>query len=283
MKKVFVILSSCLLLGCVNKSTHQRALQTIDSLRVANQTLIEENDELLNGEKRLIDYIELHNRNNDFLKSYDFIVKLKSKHPESDYITKNEKILSVIENEARIMLDSLEKAKQDSIRRANIHELGIWKIGEYVNDFDEPTGEKYLYANVIGIFSNSATARSILGVKVKVFNDGSIGLYYDEYNDGTYENEKIRNIRIVNKEARKVYESLWDMVGDPDDCLFDNDESSSRESMTLEEVLVKEGEYEFYIILKYNTKYQFTIDSRYLANAMFKAGIKEIWNRPNFD
>ena len=181
------------------------------------------------------------------------------------------------------MLDSLEKAKQDSIRRANIHELGIWKIGEYVNDFDEPTGEKYLYANVIGIFSNSATARSILGVKVKVFNDGSIGLYYDEYNDGTYENEKIRNIRIVNKEARKVYESLWDMVGDPDDCLFDNDESSSRESMTLEEVLVKEGEYEFYIILKYNTKYQFTIDSRYLANAMFKAGIKEIWNRPNFD
>ena len=271
MKKVFVILSLCLLLGCVNKSTHQKALQTIDSLRVANQILIEENDELLNGEKRLIDYIELHNRNNDFLKSYDFIVKLKSKHPESDYITKNEKILSVIENEARIMLDSLEKAKQDSIRRANIHELGIWKIGEYVNDFDEPTGEKYLYANVIGTFSNSATARSILGVKVKVFNDGSIGLYYDEYNDGTYENEKIRNIRIVNKEARKVYESLWDMVGDPDDCLFDNDEK-----MTLEEVLMKEGKYEFYITLKYNTKYQFIINSDYLENAMLKAGIKKL-------
>lgn len=270
MKKVFVILSLCLLLGCVNKSTHQKALQTIDSLRVANQTLIEENDELLNGEKRLIDYIELHNRNNDFLKSYDFIVKLKSKHPESDYITKNEKILSVIENEARIMLDSLEKAKQDSIRRANIHELGIWKIGEYVNDFDEPTGEKYLYANVIGIFSNSATARSILGVKVKVWNDGSIGLYYDEYNDGTYENEKIRNIKIVNKEARKVYKSLWD-VWNPDDCLFDNDEK-----MTLEEVLMKEGKYEFYITLKYNTKYQFIINSDYLENAMLKAGIKKL-------
>lgn len=275
MKRIFVILSFGLLWGCVKQSTHNQALRTIDSLKVANQTLIEENDELLNGEKRLIDYIELHNRNNDVLKSYDFIVKLRSKHPESDYITKNEQLLIAIENEARIMLDSIEKAKQDSIRRANIHELGIWKIGEYVDDFGEPTGEKFLYANVMGVFSNSATARNILGVKVKVFNDGSIGLYYDEYNNGTYENEKIRNIKIVNKEARKVYESLWD-AWNPDDCLFDNDESSPRESMTLEEVLTKEGEYEFYINLKYNTKYQFIINSNYLENAMLKAGIKKL-------
>lgn len=275
MKRIFVILSFGLLWGCVKQSTHNQALRTIDSLMVANQTLIEENDELLNGEKRLIDYIELHNRNNDVLKSYDFIVKLRSKHPESDYIAKNEQLLIAIENEAQIILDSIQKVKQDSIRRANIHELGIWKIGEYVDDFGEPTGEKFLYANVSGVFSNSATARDILGVKVKVFNDGSIGLYYDEYNDGTYENEKIRNIKIVNKEARKVYESLWD-ARNPDDCLFDNDESSPRESMTLEEVLTKEGEYEFYINLKYNTKYQFIINSNYLENAILKAGIKKL-------
>ena len=275
MKRIFVILSFGLLWGCVKQSTHNQALRTIDSLMVANQTLIEENDELLNGEKRLIDYIELHNRNNDVLKSYDFIVKLRSKHPESDYITKNEQLLIAIENEAQIILDSIQKVKQDSIRRANIHELGIWKIGEYVDDFGEPTGEKFLYANVLGVFSNSATARDILGVKVNVFNDGSIGLYYDEYNDGTYENEKIRNIKIVNKEARKVYESLWD-VWNPNDCLFDNDESSPRESMTLEEVLTKEGEYEFYINLKYNTKYKFIINSNYLENAMLKAGIKKL-------
>ena len=164
MKRIFVILSFGLLWGCVKQSTHNQALRTIDSLMVANQTLIEENDELLNGEKRLIDYIELHNRNNDVLKSYDFIVKLRSKHPESDYITKNEQLLIAIENEAQIILDSIQKVKQDSIRRANIHELGIWKIGEYVDDFGEPTGEKFLYANVLGVFSNSATARDILGV-----------------------------------------------------------------------------------------------------------------------
>lgn len=275
MKRLFVALSFCVLWGCVSQSTHEKALRTIDSLRLTNQTLLEENEELLNGEQRLINYIELYSKNNDILKSYDFICKLKSKHPESKYIDQNKNQLVAIENEAQIILDSIQKVKQDSIRRANIHELGIWKIGEYVDDFGEPTGEKFLYANVLGVFSNSATARNILGVKVKVFNDGSIGLYYDEYNDGTYENEKIRNIKIVNKEARKVYESLWD-AWNPDDCLFDNDESSPRESMTLEEVLTKEGEYEFYINLKYNTKYQFIINSNYLENAILKAGIKNL-------
>lgn len=273
MKKVFVILSSCLLLGCVNKSTHQKALQTIDSLRVANQTLIEENDELLNGEKRLIDYIELHNRNNDFLKSYDFIVKLKSKHPESDYITKNEKILSVIENEARIMLDSLEKAKQDSIRRANIHELGIWKIGEYVNDFDEPTGEKFLCANVMGVFSNSATAQSLLRVYVKMSKYG-IGLDFDEYNNGTYEDEDFVFVKIINKEARKIYEGRGNS---PFSFLYDvNEDWRDRTHTTLTEILRKEGVYEFYIESKYRTIYRFMIDSRCLENAMIKAEIKDI-------
>lgn len=275
MKRIFVILSFGLLWGCVKQSTHDMALRTIDSLEVVNQTLIKENDELLNGEKRLIDYIELHNRNNDFLKSYDFIVKLKAKHPESDYIVKNEQQLRAIENEAQIMLDSIEKAKQDSIRCANIHELGIWKIGEYVDDFGEPTGERFLYANVMGVFSNSATAQSPLRVKVKVYSDGSIGLSYDEYNNGTYEKEEIRNIKIVNKEARKVYESLWD-YGASYDWLYSKDDSSPREPITLEEILTEEGEYEFYIILKYDVKYQFRINSRYLENAMIKAGIKKL-------
>lgn len=277
MKRIFVILSFGLLWGCVKQSTHDMALRTIDSLEVVNQTLIKENDELLNGEKRLINYIELHNRNNDFLKSYDFIVKLKAKHPESDYIVKNEQQLGAIENEARIMLDSIEKAKQDSIRRANIHELGIWKIGEYVDDFGEPTGEKFLYANVMGVFSNSATAGSILNIRIKMYNNGRIGVSFDEYNNGTFENEEIGFIKIVNKTARKIYEgsSDFDYLREPS--------VEPIEFKTLEEILINEGEYEVFVSCKYNTKYQFTIDSRYLANAMFKAGIKEIWKRPKFD
>ena len=83
MKRIFVILSFGLLWGCVKQSTHDQALRAIDSLMVVNQTLIEENDELLNGEKRLIDYIELYHRNKDYVKSYEFITMLKSRHPAS--------------------------------------------------------------------------------------------------------------------------------------------------------------------------------------------------------
>lgn len=273
MKRIFVILSFGLLWGCVKQSTHEQALRAIDSLMVVNQTLIEENDELLNGEKRLIDYIELHNRNNDVLKSYDFIVKLRSKHPESDYITKNEQLLIAIENEARIMLDSIEKAKQDSIRRANIHELGIWKIGEYVDDFGEPTGEKFLYANVMGVFSNSATAQSLLRVYVKMSKYG-IGLAFDEYNNSTYEDEDFVFVKIINKEARKIYEGSGNSSFS---FLYDvNEDWRDRTYTTLTEILRKEGVYEFYIESKYRTIYRFMIDSRYLENAMFKAEIKDI-------
>lgn len=273
MKRIFVILSFGLLWGCVKQSTHEQALRAIDSLMVVNQTLIEENDELLNGEKRLIDYIELHNRNNDVLKSYDFIVKLRSKHPESDYITKNEQLLIAIENEARIMLDSIEKAKQDSIRRANIHELGIWKIGEYVDDFGEPTGEKFLCANVMGVFSNSATAQSLLRVYVEMSKYG-IGLDFDEYNNGTYEDEDFVFVKIINKEARKIYEGSGNSSFS---FLYDvNEDWRDRTHTTLTEILRKEGVYEFYIESKYRTIYRFMIDSRCLENAMFKAEIKDI-------
>lgn len=269
MKKVFVILASSLLLGCVDKSTHQKALQTIDSLRIANQTLIEENDELLNGEKRLIGYIELHNKNNDFLKSYDCIVKLRAKHPESDYIAKNEQRLVAIEKEARIILDSIEKVKRDSIRRANIRELGIWKLGDYTNDFDEPTGEKYIYTDILGRFSNIATSNSALRVNILIDQKGrysdvadntpEMTIRFDEYNNGVYEEfgihiHRISALKIVNKAAKKVY-------------------TTSANVLLNEE----EGVYEFYISYNDGTKYEFSVDTKYLNNAIIKAGMKSIF------
>ena len=187
----------CMLWGCVSQATHDKALRTIDSLRLTNQTLLEENEELLNGEQRIINYIELHSNSHDILKSYDFICKLKSKHPESKYISQNKNQLIAIENEARIILDSINKVKQDSIRLANIHELGIWEIGAHVDDFGEPTGERFVYSNVLGVFGNSATANSTLRVHITSSYEDSlccVCLAFDEYNDGTYEYEDIINI-----------------------------------------------------------------------------------------
>ena len=277
MKRILVILLFSLLWSCVKQSTHNQALRTIDSLKMVNESLVTENEELLHGEKRLIDYIELHIRNNEILKSYDYIVKLKSKHPESDFIIKNEQHLSAIENMAQIMLDSIKKVKQDSIRRANIHELGIWKIGHYVDDFGEPTGDNFLYANIMGVFSNSATAQSSLRVYVDM-NKYGIGLDFDEYNNGTYEDEDFVFVKIINKEARKIYEcSGYSSVLSIFSFLYDVTEDwQDRTHTTLTEILKNEGVYEFYIESKYRTIYRFTIDSRYLENAMIKAGIKEL-------
>ena len=65
-----------------------------------------------------------------------------------------------IERGARIMQDSIDKAREDSVKLANINELGIWEVRDVKNDFDEPTGKKYLSAYISGRFSNSATAGS---------------------------------------------------------------------------------------------------------------------------
>ena len=276
MKRIFVILSFGLLWGCVKQSTHNQALRTIDSLMVANQTLIEENDELLNGEKRLIDYIELYHRNKDYVKSYEFITMLKSRHPASNYLIQKEKMVVSIERGARIMQDSIDKAREDSVKLANINELGIWEVRDVKNDFGEPTGKKYLSAYISGRFSNSATAGSPLRVWISIDSVDKLSLYFDEYNDGTYDgDEDISHIKVVNKEARKVYESLWfDQASF--DKLYEKGENKTKSYKKLVDILADEGIYEIEVYTEYKTLYLFTINSQYLENAMLKAGMKKL-------
>lgn len=275
MKRIFVILSFGLLWGCVKQSTHDQALRTIDSLKVANQTLIEENDELLNGEKRLIDYIELYHRNKDYVKSYEFITMLKSRHPASNYLIQKEKMVVSIERGARIMQDSIDKAREDSVKLANINELGIWEVRDVKNDFDEPTGKKYLSAYISGRFSNSATAGSPLRVWISIDSVDDISVYFDEYSDWTYDNEDISHIKVVNKEARKVYESLW-LDQASFDKLYEKGGNKTKSYKKLVDILADEGIYEIEVYTEYKTMYIFTINSQYLENAMLKAGMKKL-------
>ena len=275
MKRIFVILSFGLLWGCVKQSTHDQALRTIDSLKVANQTLIEENDELLNGEKRLIDYIELYHRNKDYVKSYEFITMLKSRHPASNYLIQKEKMVVSIERGARIMQDSIDKAREDSVKLANINELGIWEVRDVKNDFDERTGKKYLSAYISGRFSNSATAGSPLRVWISIDSVDDISVYFDEYSDWTYDNEDISHIKVVNKEARKVYESLW-LDQASFDKLYEKGGNKTKSYKKLVDILADEGIYEIEVYTEYKTMYIFTINSQYLENAMLKAGMKKL-------
>ena len=84
---------------------------------------------------------------------------------------------------------------------------------------------------------------------------------------GRYEDDRCEYTKIVNKELRKVYEGY-----DPSGGGREKDGGW----VSLEDMLMNEGSYEFSVRLEYSTRYQFTINSKYLNNALVKAGLKSI-------
>lgn len=270
MKKLalFTLFSIALISCGVNESEYNRVVTQRDSLQILATALAEKVDALENGEGRLMNFINLHNENKNYIKALENIEALKKYHPESPLMKKYSRLFSEIEGKAQVVKDSIDKAVRDSIKLASITELGEWRIGNYVNDFDEPTGEHFVLAEFYGVFSNSATAGSRLRIRVDVTRyseawDPSVDLKYDEYNNGTYEDERVTYCKIVNKAKRKSYydENGWGSYRDRE----------TNESLSLYEVLKDEGVYEFNVTLKYGTKYQFNIDSQHLNNALVKA------------
>ena len=153
-----------------------------------------------------------------------------------------------------------------------------WKIGEYVDDFDEPTGEYYVQAVFYGLFSNSATAGSILRIvahasKISgIENAYSLNLSFDEYANGIYERDfdlfdyhESDNVKIINKAARKKYH------GREFNSFFVDENGKN---LGLEYILSEEGVYHFYARLKYHKIYEFEIDSRGLNKALVAAKLK---------
>lgn len=257
--------------GCVSKSKYEKAQEEINSLKEENKKLKVINEELLNGEDRLMNYIKLYSDSNDYIKAYESLIKLKKYHPESNKLGQNNKLFTQIEKIALAKIDSIKEAKEDSLKRANINELGDWGIGNFINDFDEPTGEKYVHANFWGQFSNSATANDKLRINIRIYGDKKnpiVDIRFDEYDNGTYEDEKIEYTKIINKKSRKKY------IGERSFYSFTDIES--KEGNRLIDILTKEGVYEFYMRLDYKTVYEFSINTNYLNNALIKAGLKEL-------
>lgn len=273
MNKYYILFFlSTMLFGCgISEKEHSRIISERDSLLQVVDILNKEIDKLENGEERLMNLINFHVENNEYLKAYECLNSLKNNHPESPLMKTNAKLFSSVETKGAEILKAIEKAKRDSTILANINNLGDWVVGNYVNDFDEPTGEKYVVADFYGTFSNSATAASELRIRIKADKDYyekdkfSVTLKFDEYDNGTYEYEICEASRIVNKEFRKIYTQ---------DALGYKDENGKR--VSLEEILEEESYYEFYMIFKYGTKYSFNINTKYFNNALIKAGIKKI-------
>ena len=161
--------------------------------------------------------------------------------------------------------------------------LGNWEIGEYVDDFDKPTGKKYVYQIIDGAFSNSATASSRLRVQIviynKYFNDGTVALEgemrFDEYANGTqemclysYEYPTPSGGKIVDKTNERIFYQHSGGV------FFSrvNDETNWCSWL---DVLMIGGKYDITIKGDYNTKYYFYISSDHLEAALIEAGLKD--------
>lgn len=267
----FIIIA---IFGCVSNTKYNSAMSTIDSLRKANKTLLEENDELTNGEERLANIFKLKVKQGDYLQAQDTFETLKKKHPESAQILLLQTTADSIAPKAKILRDSIDKAIRDSIRLANIDDIGKWGIGNYVDDFGDPTGDQFVYQVINGTFSNTATAGSILRVTLNFsksqyeVNNPLFYIDYDEYADGTTEETSSgRRWKIVCPETRRVYEGERGHI---------EDRETNEPIKSIASLFRQEKTYEFTIWHDYKTVYKFSINAKGFENALLKAGIDSL-------
>lgn len=171
-----------------------------------------------------------------------------------------------------------------SIQKDNIKdsftELGQWTVGDYIDDFDKPTGEKFIRLNATGIFANSATAGSELCIKINIEKSNSgyyFTIYCDEYCNGTrdyrlanFSNRDIILGKIINKENKCRYLfgegypylniHVWDDI--------------EKNSISIIDILKKEIPLDFYFRTKDKVDYKFSIDTRYFNNAIKQANFE---------
>ena len=159
---------------------------------------------------------------------------------------------------------------------------GDWEVCDYVNDFDEPTGQKYVRQVIVGDFSNSATASSPLRVYVFLYKsayswrenqvDGK--MLFDEYCDGTEDfhiwgdaSPAKNGSKIIDKPNRKAYYYKERVVGGWRN--IDTDEWYGWIDILRDTSRVLN----FTLKGEYRDEYRFTINTDKLNKALRDAGI----------
>jgi hypothetical protein len=285
MKNVIYVLLLILLTtfsGCgIPESEHNKVKSERDSLTLVVAELEKEIDELKNGETRIIGLIENSYDANKFIDAKNHIELLFSKHPESQKRQHYSNLLPTIEEKAKEELAVIEKQKKDSIRLANINNLGIWKIQYFVDDFGEPTKEGYITTEnpIYGTFSNSATQNSDLRVHFIIAGEKSVAIKLFEYNSNNpvkgYKDSYRVLVQDSNGERHTLSASNWDS----DRLSFSSyayKDKSDAEKMF--DILLKGGEIKFKIVDsdRSTTEYNFIVSNAdWFENAYIKLTLKQ--------
>lgn len=195
-----------------------------------------------------------------------FVNQLTTKYPESGHIAQYKK--TMLEIDAKI-----EKQAQDSIKLANINNLGIWHVGYYVDDFGEPTNQGYIRTNTNGTFSNTATQDSNLNVRFLISNESDISIMLFEYAGNNPVKGYKDRYRITVLDKDKKRHQFGSSNYDSDRLTVDTSDAKK-----LSNVLKTGGEIKFLIVdtKRSSTRYSFTIENAdWYENALTKLKAKK--------
>lgn len=166
MRKLFYLcLTITILNGCVSKTNYTELENKCKSMAKEIIVLKAHIDELENGEDRLVNMYKNSYEAGNYALADKYIKQLKEKHPDSKQISYFNELQPILDKKIEEELALKEKVRQDSMKLANINNLGIWDLRYYVDDFGEPTRDAYVSTVVYGKFNNSATTNSELKVK----------------------------------------------------------------------------------------------------------------------
>jgi len=266
-----VILVLLLFTSCNNSSVEKitELESEVRKLKASLSKSAGDLDTCQNGARRTIASIESELKKSEHIKAKSLIEKLAKNHPEA---TENKKYSKLIPGlDRKIAKAEKERKKQEELRyiEMNANNLGSWKLGYYVDDFNERTKKGFItYGDLYGLFSNSATTDSKLRANIMIdsYTKAAIMLY--EYNGKN-------PVKSYGKDSYHIY--IKDGEGKKYSLRADNqyDRLSlhTRSAKALHRILKKGGTVKFKIYKAPNAidTYTFTIrDADWYYNAYKK-------------
>ena len=271
LKGLFFIIALILFCGCgVSETEHNKVKSERDSLALVVAELETELDELKHGEERIIGLIENSRNANKFIDAKKYINQLLDKHPESQKRQHYSNLLPSIENKIKEELAVIEKQKKDSIRLANIGNLGIWEVQYFVDDFGERTKEGYITTKnpIYGTFSNTATQNSDLRVHFIIAGKQNVAIELFEYNSNNPVKGYRDTYRVLVQDSNGERHTLSASNNNWDRLSFGKNDSGK-----MFNILSKGGEIKFKIVdaERPTTEYSFTVSNAdWFENAYIK-------------
>lgn len=167
---------------------------------------------------------------------------------------------------------SAKKSKAESESK-----YGDWKICDFVDDFDEPTGERLVYCDVIGTFSTKHLNREQAKIQIRFFRYffKDLGRYrvlgtilLDKFCNGTQDDylyyEALSSVKIIDKPNHKLFLT---------NGLKFHEQDSDEYFIWPDILRMTPSTYDFVILG--DTEYRFSVNTENLELALKDAGILE--------